>query len=97
MIGRGLGAGAVGVVSALASAFPELVVAAARDPDAATGLGALRERMQRLPFQSALKAIVAHRGVRVSTDVRRPLRTISDAERKELEAWLGSSSPARVP
>jgi dihydrodipicolinate synthase/N-acetylneuraminate lyase len=92
LIGRGVGAGAVGAVSALASAFPELVVAAVRDP-AAARLGALRETVQRFPFQSALKAVVGRRGVPMRPDVRRPLRTLTDAELVELEAWLESSSP----
>jgi dihydrodipicolinate synthase/N-acetylneuraminate lyase len=92
LIGRGVGAGAVGAVSALASAFPELVVAAVRDP-AAARLGAVRETVQRFPFQAALKAVVARRGVPMRPDVRRPLRTLTDAELVELEAWLESSSP----
>jgi dihydrodipicolinate synthase/N-acetylneuraminate lyase len=92
LIGRGVGAGAVGAVSALASAFPELVVAAVRDP-AAARLGAVREAVQRFPFQAALKAVVARRGVPMRPDVRRPLRTLTDAELVELEAWLESSSP----
>jgi dihydrodipicolinate synthase/N-acetylneuraminate lyase len=92
LIGRGVGAGAVGAVSALASAFPELVVAAVRDP-AAARLGAVRETVQRFPFQAALKAVVARRGVPMRPDVRRPLRTLTDAELVELETWLESSSP----
>lgn len=93
LIGKGLGAGAIGAVSALASAFPELVVAAVRDP-ASADLGPVRETMERLPFQSALKSVLAHRGVSVNPDVRRPLRVLTDAERAELEKWLESSLPA---
>src|SRR5205823_14083632 len=62
LIGPGLGAGAVGAVSALASAFPELVAAAVRDPGQAE-LGPVRDAMQRFPFQAALKTVVARRGV----------------------------------
>jgi dihydrodipicolinate synthase/N-acetylneuraminate lyase len=94
-IGRGLGAGAAGAVSALASAFPELVAAAVRDPRHAT-LGPVRDAMQRFPFQSALKTVVARRGVSMRPDVRRPLRVLTDAERAELETWLESSLPAQV-
>jgi dihydrodipicolinate synthase/N-acetylneuraminate lyase len=93
LIPEGLRAGAAGAVSALASAFPELVVAAVRDPGGAK-LGPLRERVQRLPFQTALKTVIRYRGVPVRPDVRRPLRTLSDDERSELEAWLESSLPA---
>src|SRR5438309_255383 len=86
-------AGAVGPGSALASACPELVVAAVRDP-ASADLGPVRETMQRFPFQSALKTVLARRGVPINPDVRRPLRTLTDAERAELEAWLELSLPA---
>jgi dihydrodipicolinate synthase/N-acetylneuraminate lyase len=96
LIGRGVDAGAVGAVSALASAFPELVVSAVRDP-ARAELGPVRDAMQRFPFQSALKTVVARRGVPMRADVRRPLRGLTDGERTELEAWLESSLPAQVP
>jgi dihydrodipicolinate synthase/N-acetylneuraminate lyase len=92
LIGQGLGGGAVGAVSALASAFPELIVAAVRDP-AEVELGALRDLVQRFPFQAALKTVVARRGVPMRPDVRRPLRPLTGSERAELEAWLESSSP----
>src|SRR5207302_3483898 len=93
LIGESLRAGAAGAVSALGSAFPELVVAAVRDP-AGADLGPVREAMQRFPFQSALKTVLARRGVPINPDVRRPLRTLTDAERAELEAWLELSLPA---
>lgn len=92
LIPQGVAGGAVGAVSALASAFPELVAAAVRDP-ASADLGPVRETMQRYPFQSALKVVLARRGVPIQPDVRRPLRMLSDQEREELEAWLASSSP----
>jgi dihydrodipicolinate synthase/N-acetylneuraminate lyase len=93
LIGRGIAAGAVGAVSALASAFPELVAAAVREP-AAAALGAVREAVQRFPFQGALKLVVARRGVAMREDVRRPLRVLAQQERAELETWLESSLPA---
>jgi dihydrodipicolinate synthase/N-acetylneuraminate lyase len=93
LIPQGLAAGATGAVSALASAFPELVVAAVRDPGSAD-LGPVRDAVQRFPFQSALKTVLARRGVPVQPDVRRPLRTLTDAETSDLETWLESSSPA---
>jgi dihydrodipicolinate synthase/N-acetylneuraminate lyase len=93
LIAEGMAAGAVGAVSALASAFPELVTAAVREPTSAS-LGAVREAVQRFPFQSALKAVVARRGVALQPDVRRPLRTLTENERAELETWLESSLPA---
>ena len=96
LIPRGLGGGAVGAVSALASAFPELVAAAVREPGSAD-LAPVRAAMERFPLQAAAKLVLARRGVPIGPDVRRPLRTLTDEERKELEAWLESSLPALVP
>jgi dihydrodipicolinate synthase/N-acetylneuraminate lyase len=93
LIPQGLAAGATGAVSALASAFPELVAAAVRDP-ASADLGPVRQAVPRFPFQSALKIVLARRGVPIRPDVRRPLRTLTDEESAELETWLESSSPA---
>jgi dihydrodipicolinate synthase/N-acetylneuraminate lyase len=95
LISHGLAAGAGGVVSALGSAFPELVVAAYRDP-ASAALGPIRQAMERFPLQAALKVVLARRGVPVRSDVRRPLRLLTDNERGELEAWLESSSPVQA-
>jgi dihydrodipicolinate synthase/N-acetylneuraminate lyase len=95
LIPQGLAAGATGAVSALASAFPELVVAAVRDPSSAD-LGPVREAVQRFPFQSALKTVLARRGVPLGPEVRRPLRALTDDETRELETWLESSSPVAV-
>jgi len=93
LIRQGFAAGAVGVVSALGSAFPELVAAAVRDP-AAADLGPVRTAMERFPLPAALKVVLASRGVPIGPAVRRPLRSLTDEERTELEAWLESSSPA---
>jgi dihydrodipicolinate synthase/N-acetylneuraminate lyase len=93
LIPQGLAAGAVGAVSALASAFPELVVNAVRNPDSAD-LGPVRTALERFPLQAAAKIVVARRGVPIGPDVRRPLRMLTDEERTELDAWLESSSPA---
>jgi dihydrodipicolinate synthase/N-acetylneuraminate lyase len=95
LIPKGLAGGAVGAVSALASAFPELVVAAVRDPGGGD-LGPVRTALERFPLQAAAKLVVARRGVPIGPSVRRPLRTLTDAERTELETWLESSSPAQA-
>ena len=85
----GLERGATGAVSGLAAAFPELVVRLVRDrvDEAAQA----RAMLDRFPFQAAVKLVLARRGVPVREDVRAPLRTLTDAERAELEAWLESS------
>lgn len=87
LISRGLGAGAVGAVSALAAAFPEVVARLVADPseEAAARAGQLRAAVQSFPFQAALKTVLALRGVPVRADVRAPLRTLDAEERRELE------------
>lgn len=82
-----LAAGAVGAVSALAAAFPEVVAGAVADPteEAAAHAGELRAAVQCFPFQAALKAVFALRGVPVRENVRAPLRTLEPGERRELE------------
>ena len=96
LLPQGLAAGAIGAVSALASTFPELVVTAVRDRGGAD-LGPVRAVLERFPFQAAAKVVVARRGVPIRLDVRRPLRVLTDEERRELERWLESSSPVPVP
>jgi dihydrodipicolinate synthase/N-acetylneuraminate lyase len=93
LIPEGLAHGAVGAVSALGSAFPELVAEAVRDP-ASAELAPVRIAMEQFPFQSGLKTVLARRGVPINPDVRRPLRTLTEKERAELESWLESSLPA---
>jgi dihydrodipicolinate synthase/N-acetylneuraminate lyase len=95
LIAQGRAAGAVGAVSALASAFPELIAAEVHASEQVGGdLGGVRSALERFPFQSALKTVLARRGVPINPDVRRPLRTLTEEERAELDAWLESSLPA---
>ena len=93
LIAQGMRESAVGAVSALASAFPERVAAAVREPEGgeAASLGELRASLERFPRHAALKRIVARRGVRIREDVRAPLRGLTDDERTELDRWLESS------
>jgi dihydrodipicolinate synthase/N-acetylneuraminate lyase len=85
-IARGLDEGAIGAVSALATAFPERV--AAVDPR----LAEIRETIERFPRHAALKRVLARRGVPIREDVRAPLRILTDDERRELDAWLDALS-----
>ena len=96
LLPQGLAAGAIGAVSALASAFPELVAAAVRDPGS-FDLAPVRAALERFPFQAAAKLVLARRGVPIGSDVRRPLRLLTADEHRELEQWLESSSPVPVP
>ena len=93
LIGQGMRAGAAGAVSALASAFPERVAAAVREPggEEATAMADLRAAVEGFPRHAALKRIVARRGVPIREDVRGPLRSLSDEERRALDEWLESS------
>jgi dihydrodipicolinate synthase/N-acetylneuraminate lyase len=85
-IGRGIGAGAFGAVSALGSAFPEHVATAVRERS--DRLGELRQIVDRFPRHAALKHVIARRGVPIQEDVRAPLRALTDDERLELDAAL---------
>jgi dihydrodipicolinate synthase/N-acetylneuraminate lyase len=89
LIHEGLSAGAVGAVSALASAFPAEVAAVVHEPTAEGGarLGTLRAFVERFPRQAALKRLLGRRDVPIREDVRAPLRGLTSQERDELDAW----------
>jgi dihydrodipicolinate synthase/N-acetylneuraminate lyase len=89
LVRQGLEHGAAGSVSGLAAAFPELIARLVHD--GVGDLGPVRAAVERYPFQAALKRIVAAKGVPVREDVRAPLRTLTEAEREELDEWLESS------
>jgi dihydrodipicolinate synthase/N-acetylneuraminate lyase len=94
---KALARGAAGVVSGLATAFPEVVASLVAEPtdEAAERIALLRDSLQRFPFIAALKVVLGKRGVPVREDVRAPLRTLTDAELAELgdpaAKWLVSS------
>ena len=86
LIAQGLACGAVGAISALASALPEYVVAAVREatPAATERAKAARMTLERYPMPAALKTVCAHRGVAIGEDVRLPLRALDRDEREAL-------------
>ena len=86
LIGAGMERGARGSVSALATAFPELVGAAVRDPSAerSAQLSELREGLEAFPRHAALKRILGCAGSR-STKTFAP----------RFEAWTTRSGGAR--
>ncbi len=94
LIDQGLAGGAVGAVSALATAFPELVLEAvrSRSAEATARVGELRAAIEGFPRHAALKHVLRTRGVAINPDVRAPLRGLTDAERGRLDellpAWL---------
>jgi dihydrodipicolinate synthase/N-acetylneuraminate lyase len=79
----GMERGAVGCVSGLAAAFPEITASLVHDAsvEAHDQVCALRERLAGIPFHAALKEVLAARDVLLTTDVRPPLRELTDAER----------------
>jgi dihydrodipicolinate synthase/N-acetylneuraminate lyase len=87
LIQRGLAGGAIGAISALASAFPELVAAAVHTgtPEATARAAEARAAVERFPMPAALKTVCALRGVPISGHVRAPLRALDSHERAELE------------
>ncbi|MFO7572504.1 MAG: dihydrodipicolinate synthase family protein [Gaiellaceae bacterium] len=89
LIHEGMAHGAVGAVSALASALPREVAGVVRNPTAegAARLGELRAFVERFPRQAALKHLLGRQGVPLGEDVRAPLRGLSPQERAELDAW----------
>lgn len=80
---EGMEAGAVGSVSGLATAFPEIVARLVHERDAGAhdAVVLLRERLAGIPFHAALKEVLVARDVLRTTDVRAPLRGLTDAER----------------
>jgi len=96
LIPRALAAGAIGSVSGLAAAFPEVVREALDrpDPGAAERLAALRSTLEGAgPFIAAVKHALGARGVPVGPDLRPPMRRLSAEEAERLDGAL-SSSPA---
>jgi dihydrodipicolinate synthase/N-acetylneuraminate lyase len=75
--------GAVGAVSGLASAWPDVVASLVHDhsPEAHLRVTELRERLAGIPFHAALKQVLTDRGVLLHGDVRAPLRTLTLEER----------------
>lgn len=82
--------GAVGAVSGLAAAFPDVVRAALDlpDADAEARLAALRQAMEGQPFIASVKHVLRRRGVPVAPDMRAPMRPLDPAEAARLDEAL---------
>ena len=85
---EGLERGAVGAVSGLATAFPEIVAALVHDRSERAGsqVEMLRDGLQGIPFHAALKEVLIVRDVLTAADVRAPLRGLTDDERSRVAA-----------
>ncbi|MGE5459634.1 MAG: dihydrodipicolinate synthase family protein [Solirubrobacterales bacterium] len=81
---EGMERGAVGAVSGLATAWPEVVAGLVHDwdPMAHARVTELRKRLTGVPFHAALKTVLAERGVPIRPDVRPPLRGLTPPERE---------------
>ncbi|HSJ94648.1 MAG TPA: dihydrodipicolinate synthase family protein [Gaiellaceae bacterium] len=96
LIHEGMASGAVGAVSALASALPREVAPGVREPTAenAARLGERRAFVERFPRHAALKRLLALQGVPVQEAVRAPLRVLTVDERDALDSWYASLAGA---
>lgn len=91
LIGAGLTRGALGTVSGMAAAFPDVVREALDAGDAVSmdRLRALREAMEASgQFIASAKHALGLRGVRVGPAMRAPLRALSAVESEALERSL---------
>jgi dihydrodipicolinate synthase/N-acetylneuraminate lyase len=88
LVRAGMERGAVGAVSGLASAWPEVVAALVHDqsPEGHLRVAELRERLEGIPFHAALKQVLTDRGVLLQADVRPPLRGLTLEERTAVSA-----------
>jgi dihydrodipicolinate synthase/N-acetylneuraminate lyase len=89
LIPAGLARGAIGSVSGMSAAFPDVVRAALDQPDAAASvrLAALRGAMEASgQFIAAAKHVLGTRGVPVGPDLRAPMRRLTAAEAAALDA-----------
>jgi dihydrodipicolinate synthase/N-acetylneuraminate lyase len=95
LIPAALRRGALGAVSGLAAAFPEVVRSALDAPDDAAEerLRRLRAAMEAQPFIASVKHVLRQRGVPINPDLRAPMRRLSDAESAALDASLSLLEP----
>jgi dihydrodipicolinate synthase/N-acetylneuraminate lyase len=83
LVRAGMERGAIGAVSGLATAWPSVVSSLVHDhsPEAHLRVTELRERLDGIPFQAALKQVLVDQGVLPGADVRSPLRGLTLEER----------------
>jgi dihydrodipicolinate synthase/N-acetylneuraminate lyase len=83
---EGLAAGAVGAVSGLASAWPEVTTELVHDASEAASarVNQLRDGLAGIGLPAAAKHLLLMRGVIAYADVRPPLRALTDDERRRV-------------
>ena len=92
LIPAGIARGAIGTVSGMAAAFPDVLRAALDDPsdEAGARLMALRTALEAGgQFIAAVKHVLGARDVPVDPSMRAPLRTLTDTERVALDRAIG--------
>ena len=98
LLPAGIARGAIGTVSGMASAFPDVVRPAldAADEAAAQRLSSLRAAMEASgQFIAAAKHVLGMRGVPVTGGMRAPMRSLNASEARDLEsAVAGFLAPA---
>ena len=96
LIPASMARGALGAVSGLAAAFPEVVRAALDAPDTAAEarLRTLRSAMESHPFIASVKHVLRRRGVPINPDLRAPMRALTEAEAAALDSVLEELDPA---
>ena len=100
LIPDGIARGAIGSVSGMAAAFPDVVRSALDAPGegAASRLRELRSAMEASgQFIAAAKHVLGVRGVPVGPDMRAPLRRLTADEVKALGAAIARFLPAESP
>jgi dihydrodipicolinate synthase/N-acetylneuraminate lyase len=97
LITAGVARGALGTVSGMAAAFPDVVRTGldAADEDASRRLRALRDAMEAPgQFIAAAKHVLGGRGVPVGPGMRAPLRRLTADEAASLDAAVAAFLPA---
>jgi dihydrodipicolinate synthase/N-acetylneuraminate lyase len=86
LIAQGMALGAVGAVSGLAAALPELTIGAvtSRTAEASALASRVRASLDFAPFHAALKWLLNFRGVAIDDAVRAPLPALTDTQREAL-------------
>jgi len=93
---EGLAAGAVGAVSGLASAWPEVTAELVHRKSDAAGarVNALRDALHDLSLPAVAKQVLVDRGVLSHADVRPPLHGLTHDERGRVtREWVSLNSP----
>lgn len=95
LIPAAMARGALGAVSGLAAAFPEVVREALDAPDtvAEARLRTLRSAMEVHPFIASVKHVLRRRGVPISPELRAPLRGLTEPEAAALDSVLAELDP----